>query len=105
MFGVTLLMDELFKGLGIDPAQAKTVFEQIQKEAPDLIARIRTFDGRLAEIERTNQAILEMLGVTRVIGIGASAISPASQDANGTGHPIDTYPVGSARDDSANGAD
>jgi hypothetical protein len=52
MFGVTMLIDELFRGLGIDPIQAKAVFEQIQKEAPDLIARIRTFDERIAEIER-----------------------------------------------------
>jgi hypothetical protein len=128
MFGVTMLIDELVKGLGIDLAQAKAVFEQIQKEAPDLIARIariQTFDERLREIERTNQAILAAsLALIRADGrlgaLAACPVPPAGGDgrlgeseraylsgvrlaaASGAGHPVDTGPVPLAGgDDSA----
>jgi hypothetical protein len=124
MFGVTMLMDELFKGLGIEPAQARAVFEQIQKEAPDLIARIRTFDERMAEIERINQMIIrashallralaEIERTNQMIIETASLALLRAQDSTHPPkqvpfpvvHPVDTYPAGSARDDSANGAD
>jgi hypothetical protein len=73
MFGVTMLMEEFIRSLGIDPVQAKAVFDDVQKEAPDLIARIRTFDERLAGIEQTNQQIVQWLnGHAETMGIIAA---------------------------------